>query len=134
MFDVGFAELFLLSVIGLLVLGPERLPAVARTLGGLVRKARASWYSLRRQIETELEAADVTAPMKEASDELNRASRQFAETMKDPLSSLGGNAEKTIAPTHNEAGDKAQVSSGTPSEDAGTNAGEDSAPAEGKNG
>ena len=113
MFDVGFAELFLLSVIGLLVLGPERLPAVARTLGGLVRKARASWYSLRRQIETELEAADVTAPMKEASDELNRASRQFAETMKDPLSSLSGNAEKTIAPTYNEAGDKEQDSSGS---------------------
>ena len=43
MFDVGFAELFLLAIIGLLVLGPERLPAVARTIGGFMRKARASW-------------------------------------------------------------------------------------------
>ena len=126
MFDVGFAELFLLSVIGLLVLGPERLPAVARTLGGLVRKARASWYSLRRQIETELEAADVTAPMKEASDELNRASRQFAETMKDPISSLAGDSENHIAPTYNEAGDDVK---NPEREDK-----EDDTPAEGKHG
>ena len=35
MFDVGFTELLLLSLVGLLVLGPERLPRVARTLGGL---------------------------------------------------------------------------------------------------
>ena len=36
MFDVGFAELFLLALIGLLVLGPERLPAVARKLGSWI--------------------------------------------------------------------------------------------------
>ena len=43
MFDVGFTEILLLSLVGLLVLGPERLPRVARTLGGLARKARSSW-------------------------------------------------------------------------------------------
>ncbi len=85
MFDVGFAELFLLSVIGLLVLGPERLPAVARTLGGLVRKARTSWYSLKRQIESEMAAADVTAPIKSAADELKEASSKISEAVADPL-------------------------------------------------
>ena len=50
MFDVGFAELLLLSVVGLLVLGPERLPRVARTLGGFARKARSSWLNLKRTI------------------------------------------------------------------------------------
>ena len=33
MFDIGFAELTLIFIIGLVVLGPERLPTVARTLG-----------------------------------------------------------------------------------------------------
>ena len=71
MFDVGFTEIFLLSVIGLLVLGPERLPAVARTLGGFMRKARASWFTLKRSIETELAAADAAEPLKKAAREVN---------------------------------------------------------------
>ena len=70
MFDVGFAELFLLALIGLLVLGPERLPAVARTLGGYVRKARSSWISLRNTIESELAEADISAPIKRAREEM----------------------------------------------------------------
>ena len=42
MFDVGFVELLVIGVVALLVLGPERLPAAARTVGGLLRKARNS--------------------------------------------------------------------------------------------
>lgn len=79
MFDVGFAELFLLSIIGLLVLGPERLPAVARTVGGFVRKARASWYTLKTSVEAELAAADVKEPLKTARDELDAVTRQVTE-------------------------------------------------------
>ncbi len=79
MFDVGFAEIFLLSLIGLLVLGPERLPAVARTLGSFMRKARRSWYTLKRTIETELAEAELTEPMKAAGEELKDLSRQVSE-------------------------------------------------------
>ena len=64
MFDVGFTEILLLSLVGLLVLGPERLPRVARTLGGLARKARGSWLSLKRQIESEMRAEDLKKPLK----------------------------------------------------------------------
>lgn len=64
MFDVGFAEILLLSLVGLLVLGPERLPKVARTLGGLSRKARSSWLSLKRQIEAEMRAEELKEPLK----------------------------------------------------------------------
>jgi len=78
MFDVGFAELFLLALIGLLVLGPERLPGVARTVGGYVRKARASWISLRNTIESELEEADIAAPIKQTSEELKKIGKDLA--------------------------------------------------------
>ena len=77
MFDVGFAELFLLALIGLLVLGPERLPKAARTLGALVRKARTSWFALRRSIEAELAAADMTEPVKSVGKELQNLSSQI---------------------------------------------------------
>jgi sec-independent protein translocase protein TatB len=83
MFDVGFAEIFLLALIGLLVLGPERLPAVARTLGGYMRKARASWISLRNTIEAELAEADIAAPIKEASEELKRIGEDLKPDLPD---------------------------------------------------
>lgn len=79
MFDVGFTELFLLALIGLLVLGPERLPGVARTVGGFVRKARASWISLRNTIESELAEADISAPIKKTSEELQQIGRDLAD-------------------------------------------------------
>jgi sec-independent protein translocase protein TatB len=70
MFDVGFAEILLLSLVGLLVLGPERLPRVARTLGGLARKARGSWLSLKRSIEAELRAEELKEPLKHFEKEI----------------------------------------------------------------
>lgn len=59
MFDVGFSELILLFIIGLLVLGPEKLPRVANKLGGWVGQARRMTRMLKRQIEEELEFSKV---------------------------------------------------------------------------
>ncbi|MCJ7815380.1 MAG: Sec-independent protein translocase protein TatB [Xanthomonadales bacterium] len=70
MFDVGFAEILLLSLVGLLVLGPERLPKVARTLGGLARKARGSWMNLKRSIEAEMRAEELKKPLKQFENEI----------------------------------------------------------------
>jgi sec-independent protein translocase protein TatB len=53
---MGGSEFLLLCVIGLLILGPERLPAVARKLGGWIGKARAMTRSLQHQLEEELNA------------------------------------------------------------------------------
>ena len=79
MFDVGFTELFLLALIGLLVLGPERLPGVARTIGGFVRKARASWTSLRNTIESELAEADISEPLKQASEQFKQICKDLSD-------------------------------------------------------
>ena len=62
MFDIGFAELVLLFVIGLLVLGPERLPKVAAELGRWVGRARRTATQLRRQLEREIELSEVIQP------------------------------------------------------------------------
>jgi len=73
MFDVGFSELLLVAVIGLLVLGPERLPKVARTLGGLSRKARSSWLNLKRSIDAEINAEELRKPIKKMQDDVRSA-------------------------------------------------------------
>mgnify|MGYP002634211548 CR=1 FL=1 len=59
MFDVGFSELVLLFVIGLLVLGPQRLPKVAAEIGKWVGRARRTATQLRRQLEREIELSDL---------------------------------------------------------------------------
>lgn len=55
MSGIGGSEFLLLCLIGLLILGPERLPRVARQLGGWIGKARRMTRSLQRQLEEELD-------------------------------------------------------------------------------
>jgi Tat protein translocase TatB subunit len=62
MFDVGFMELVLISVIGLLVLGPQRLPKVAAEIGKWVGRARRTATQLRRQLEREIELSELQTP------------------------------------------------------------------------
>lgn len=61
MFDISFVELLTVGVVALVVLGPERLPAAARTVGGLLRRARSSWQSVRDEFEREVAASGCVA-------------------------------------------------------------------------
>lgn len=91
MFDVGFAELLLLSIVGLLVLGPERLPRVARTLGGFARKARSSWVSLKHTIEAEIRAEELKEPLKHFENEIKStvdSVKSGVDKLQDPLKDL----------------------------------------------
>ncbi|MCZ6718755.1 MAG: Sec-independent protein translocase protein TatB [Gammaproteobacteria bacterium] len=54
MFDVGFWELVLIGIVALLVVGPERLPRLAHTLGLWLGKARRLVDSVKAEIEQEL--------------------------------------------------------------------------------
>lgn len=54
MFDMGFLEMAVIAGIGLLVLGPERLPVAARTVGRYVGQARRFVGNFQRQIEQEV--------------------------------------------------------------------------------
>ncbi len=59
MFDIGFWELALIGVIALLVVGPERLPALARTVGLWVGRARRYVSHVQADIEREINAEEV---------------------------------------------------------------------------
>lgn len=54
MFDIGFWEISIIAVVGLLVLGPEQLPQAARTAGLWLRKARRFIATTTAEIEREL--------------------------------------------------------------------------------
>jgi sec-independent protein translocase protein TatB len=59
MLDVGFSEILLTSAIALIVLGPEKLPKVARQVGNWVGRARAMARQLTEQLEREVSADEL---------------------------------------------------------------------------
>lgn len=68
MFDIGFAELLLIGVIALLVLGPERLPHAARMAGAWMGKIRRSFVEIQAQIEQEVHAEELRKRIQEEMD------------------------------------------------------------------
>ena len=59
MLDIGATELLLVAIIGLVVVGPERLPRLARTLGLWVKRLRGQVSSIQKDINRELELEDL---------------------------------------------------------------------------
>lgn len=107
MFDVGFTEILLLSLVGLLVLGPERLPRVARTLGGMARKARSSWLNLKRSVEAEMRAEELKEPLKHFQNEV----KGTVDNLKSGVDSIR-NFDPTRRETPDKSGSEAEKPSG----------------------
>lgn len=70
MSGVGFFELVILFMIGLVVLGPQRLPKVANQLGTWIGQARRMTRVMKRQLEDELDLGDNFKSLKNLGDEL----------------------------------------------------------------
>jgi len=85
MLDVGFWELLVIAVVALLVLGPERLPEVAKQAAFFVRKARQGMYRLRNEMRSEMEDtpfADLQKAKQEMTDFKNDI-KQFGNELAD---------------------------------------------------
>ena len=83
MFDIGFWELALIGVVALLVVGPERLPGLARTAGVWVRKVRRFVGSVKADIEQELRAEELKSLLDEG-----RQFRDVGQTLDQARASL----------------------------------------------
>jgi len=94
MFDIGFGELMMIAVIALVVLGPERLPKAARTLGTLLRRVREGWESVRAEVEREIEAEELKQKLKEARDFMQQSGREVEESVREVGDSVREGAEQ----------------------------------------
>ena len=81
MFDIGFSELLLIAVVGLLVLGPERLPTAVRTTSLWIGRLRRQFTEIRAEVEREIGADEIRAQLRneEIMDQL-RESREVIES------------------------------------------------------
>lgn len=68
MFDIGFSELVLIGVIALIVIGPERLPEVARTVGKYVGRMRRFVNKVRDDIDREIRQEEIREALKRNAD------------------------------------------------------------------
>jgi sec-independent protein translocase protein TatB len=73
MFDVGFSELVVIGIVALVVIGPERLPRVARTAGVLFGRLQRYVAQVKADIGREIEMSD----LKQAKTEFENAARSF---------------------------------------------------------
>lgn len=83
MFDVGFWELILIAVMGLVILGPERLPVAIRTVRSWITGARRFSDSVKSELTEELRVHELHANLKKAEESnLQNLSPEVAESLK----------------------------------------------------
>lgn len=64
MFEVGFSEICMVALVALLVIGPEKLPKVARMAGFWIAKSRRIVASVKQEIHAELQAEELRQSLK----------------------------------------------------------------------
>ncbi len=83
MFDIGFWELILIAIMGLVILGPERLPVAIRTLRGWISGARKFSDTVKSELTEELRIHELHANLKKAEESnLQNLSPEVAESLK----------------------------------------------------
>lgn len=80
MFGISSGELFFIAIIALIVLGPERLPKVARLAGMWVRRARNQWHSVKDELERELAAEELKRSLHDAQSALRDTEQKIRDS------------------------------------------------------
>jgi len=70
MFDMGFIEILLIGIVALVVIGPERLPSVARTAGTYLARIRRFVNNVKSDVEQELRTDELQKMLQSQQDEL----------------------------------------------------------------
>lgn len=71
MFDIGFSQLLLVMVIGLVFLGPERLPVAVKTIAGWVRALRSLAANVQNELTQELKLQELQESLKKVEEKAN---------------------------------------------------------------
>ncbi|PKM21572.1 MAG: twin-arginine translocase subunit TatB [Gammaproteobacteria bacterium HGW-Gammaproteobacteria-14] len=111
MFDVGFFELVVVFVIGLMILGPERLPKVVRSIGHWSGRARATLNNLKYEFEREAHNEEMKERFKQQLQELGldedmRQIEQAEKTLSEEKNVLEQSTDSKANPSIDQPQDK----------------------------
>ena len=96
MFDIGFAELLLIGVVGLLVVGPEQLPGAVRTVLAWVNRFRRSFDQIRTEVRRELHNDEILQKLKAESQQLEQQVRDTTQSVEQEIQALGTEANDSL--------------------------------------
>ena len=99
MFDFGFSEMLVIGVIALVVLGPERLPVVARTAGEWVGKAQRFVAQVKSDIDRETELSELKRIQDEAkalADDVKSTVEKSAAQIESDVKSAAGKTQDNL--------------------------------------
>ncbi|CAM3800542.1 Sec-independent protein translocase protein TatB [Bordetella tumulicola] len=119
MFDVSFTELMVIGVIALIVIGPERLPKVARTVGHLLGRAQRYVNDVKSDIKREVELDELRSFKKEMDDAASSVTSSLRDTensIRTGLNDTAQTATKEISDLKKEVESPAGVANPSTSE------------------
>ena len=96
MFDIGLSEILIVAIVALVVLGPERLPKAARLAGFWVRKARAQWYTVKAELESEMADEELKNSLKASMADLQQTLNAHQESLQQDLQALDSDLQQTL--------------------------------------
>lgn len=104
MFDIGFSELMVIGIVALVVIGPERLPKVARTLGHLLGRAQRYVNDVKSDISREMQLdelkklqAQVTDSARELEDSVRKEYQTAKSSIEAPVQAAVGELDAVAA-------------------------------------
>jgi sec-independent protein translocase protein TatB len=101
MFDIGFSELMVIGVVALIVIGPERLPKVARTLGHLFGRMQRYVNDVKADISREMELDELRklqTTMQDAARSFEQSVTQEVHTAESELRKIAQEANPITPP------------------------------------
>ncbi|MGA8051745.1 MAG: Sec-independent protein translocase protein TatB [Burkholderiales bacterium] len=93
MFDIGFSELMVIGLVALIVIGPERLPRVARTVGHLAGRLQRYVADIKADISREMELDE----LRKMRDEMQQAATEMENSVRKEMSQTEEELNKTVA-------------------------------------
>jgi sec-independent protein translocase protein TatB len=88
MFDIGFTELVLVAVVGLLVIGPERLPGTIRTASVWLNRLKRGFNDIKREVQQELHNDEVMQGLRTTGQQIKSQADNFTKELNDTAASL----------------------------------------------
>jgi sec-independent protein translocase protein TatB len=92
MFDIGFSELLVIGLVALIVIGPEKLPRMARTVGHLAGRLQRYVSDVKSDISREIELED----LKKMRDSMEQAASEMQSSAQAELTKTESDLNKTV--------------------------------------